>query len=126
MIERFISEVPRRIWGEKAPHRSRFGEAEFNVASWIRFEHSRGPLKLMIHHEDEAGEHLEVVDSTGAPGDGNALLSGVVRVRFTGKVKAMRVLLGVSDPEVIWSVDELYVQRRGTPVARENKLISGF
>lgn len=126
MIERLVSEVPERIWQVATARKGRVREEQFNVASWVRFHNSGGQLKLLIHYEDESGEHVTPVDGVSAPGDGTALLSGVVKLRFTGRVQAVRVLLGVSDSETSWSVDELYMQRRGEAMTRQHKLIAGF
>lgn len=126
MIERLVSEVPEHIWQPPVVRRGRVWEDRFNVAAWVRFHESGGQLRLLVHYEDEGGEHRVPVDSVSAPGDGTALLSGVVKLRFTGKPLVVRIMLGLSDRGTSWSVDELYMQRTSESITRQHKLIAGF
>lgn len=126
MVEKEITVVPTRIWAEGKPPRLRVWEAEFNVASWIRVSGASGDLVLSVKYLDEAGEHMALVDRTSVEGDGSALMSGLVRLRFTGDVKMVSVVLKHSDAAMRYQVDELYFQRKGSALAPEDKLISNF
>lgn len=126
MIEKFIAKVPPRIWEEGRPPRMRVWENEFNVAAWIRFMGGPGEATLVIFHIDEAGEHTTPVDSVHVEGDGTALMSGLVRLRFTGQVEQVQVDLQLGDSRRRFLVDELFFQRRGSALRSEDKLISNF
>ncbi len=126
MIEKFIAKVPDRIWEEGRPARLRIWEGEYNVASWVRVTGATGALELLITYSDEAGEHRARVDSTEIRADGSALLSGMVRLRFTGKVEQVQVVLMLGNPQMRFVVEELYVQRRGSTLSRTDKLISNY
>jgi len=80
----------------------------------------------MVLHEDEAGEHVSLVDRTSIAGDGSSLMSGLIRMRFTGSVSKVQVMLRLSDPAMRFQVDELFVQRRGNALRRQDKLISNY
>ncbi len=126
MIEKMVATVPSRIWAEGKPPRMRVWEAEFNVASWIRVSGGSSELQLVVCHADEEGEHQSLVDRTLIEGEGSALMSGMVRLRFTGEVHAVEIRLRVSDPSVRHKVDELFFQRRGSALSNDDKLISNF
>lgn len=125
MLEKFIARVPPRIWQEGQPARSRNWESEFNVASWVRMTAGKGRLELIIRHMDEAGDHLTVVDASESAGHDSALLAGVVRLRFQGRVEQVQVGLRLAHADMRYQVDELFMQRRGA-VQRQEKLISNF
>ncbi|MDF1780939.1 MAG: hypothetical protein P1U67_06540 [Alcanivoracaceae bacterium] len=126
MVQKLVAEVPSRIWGEARPPRMRVWENEFNVASWIRVSGGNGELALTAFHIDEAGEHTTLIDRTLIDGDGSALMSGLVRLRFTGEVELVQVHLKLGDAAMRFHVDELFFQRRGSNLRREDKLISNF
>lgn len=126
MVQKLVAEVPSRIWGEGKPPRMRVWENEFNVASWIRVSGGNGELALTAFHIDEAGEHMTLIDRTLIDGDGSALMSGLVRLRFTGEVETVQVHLKLGDAAMRFHVDELFFQRRGSNLRREDKLISNF
>ncbi|MBQ0752645.1 MAG: hypothetical protein KBT87_08935 [Gammaproteobacteria bacterium] len=126
MIKNVIASVPARIWEENRPPRLKVWEVELNVASWIRVSGASGDLALVLVYEDEAGEHTSMVDRTAVDGDGSALMSGLVRTRITGDVARMHVVLQLSDEGMRFNVDELFVQRRGSAVQKEHKLISNY
>jgi len=126
MIEKMVATVPGRIWAEGKPARMRVWEAEFNVASWIRVHGGNCELKLLVCHTDESGAHQALVDRTLIDGEGSALMSGLVRLRFTGEVSGVEIRLAMSDPSVRHQVDELFFQRRGSALSNQDKLISNF
>lgn len=126
MIEKMVATVPDRIWAEGKPPRMRVWEAEFNVASWIRVSGGNSELLLVVNHTDEDGTHQSLVDRTLIDGDGSALMSGLVRLRFTGEVSGVDIKLKMSDPSVRHQVDELFFQRRGSALSGQDKLISNF
>jgi hypothetical protein len=126
MIDKHISDVPARIWAEGRPPKLRVWETEFNVAGWIKITGALGEATMLLHYEDEAGEHSCVVDRAAVTGEGSNLMSGLVKIRFTGQVSAVQVQLRLSDPAMRFQVDELFVQRRGNSLRREDKLISNY
>lgn len=126
MIEKFIAKVPARIWEEGRPPRLRVWEGEYNVASWVRVSGAIGSIELRMTYVDEAGEHSARVDGAEIARDGSALLSGMVKLRFTGQVEQLQAVLILSDPGMRFVVEELYVQRRGSTLSRTDKLISNF
>lgn len=126
MNEQRIARVPQRIWAEGRPDHAGSWESEFNMASWIRLTGVGGQMELVIRHRDEAGEHVTLVDRTDAGSQESALLSGVVRLRFQGRVEAVEVHLRPSGETMGYEVDELFMQRRDSVVGRESKLISNF
>lgn len=124
MFSRFVAQVPERVWKEGCPSHMRVWENEFNVAGWLRFLGGAGAAKLVIVHVDETGEHVTDVDHVHIKGEGTSLMSGMVRVRFTGRVDQVRVDLQVENSGQRFLVDELFIQRRGSNLRREDKLIS--
>lgn len=126
MIEKLIATVPQQIWEDGRPARLRVWEGEYNVASWVRVTGATGPVELVIVYTDEAGEHRSRVDSAAIRTDGSALLSGLVKLRFTGQVGQVQVMLGLGDAQMRFVVEELYVQRRGSVLNRTDKLISNY
>lgn len=126
MIDKHISDVPGRIWEEARPPKLRVWEAEFNVASWIKVTGATGDVTLLVRYDDESGEHDCVVDRSSVTSEASNLMSGLIRMRFTGKVGKVQVLLRLSDPAMRFQVDELFVQRRGNALRREDKLISNY
>lgn len=126
MNERCIARVPQRIWAEGRPEQARHWESEFNMASWIRLTGMGGRLELIVRHRDEAGDHETAVDAAEAAGQESALLSGMVRLRFQGRVEEVNVHLKLAGETMRYEVDELFMQRRDSALGRENKLISNF
>lgn len=126
MIDKHIADVPKRIWEEGRPPKLRIWDAEFNVAGWIKVSGAQGEVVLQVNYEDEAGEHACVVDRCQVSGDSSSLMSGLIRMRFTGSVDNVRVVLRLSEPAMRFHVDELFVQRRGSTLRREDKLISNY
>jgi hypothetical protein len=124
MFDKLIADVPTRIWEEGRPAEQRIWDTEFNVASWIKVSGYQGEVSLLMRYEDESGENHRVVDHCKVTSGDRALLSGPVGVRFTGKVKKVQMLLRLADPAIRFHVDELFVQRKGQDLQRENKLIS--
>jgi microcompartment protein CcmK/EutM len=126
MTEQRIARVPQRIWADGRPAQARNWESEFNMASWIRLTGLGGQVQLVIRHRDEAGEHVTPVDSVDAGSQESVLLSGVVRLRFQGRVEEVDVDVKAADETLRYEVDELFMQRRQAVSGRENKLISNF
>jgi hypothetical protein len=124
MQNKLIADVPARIWEDGRPTGLHIWDAEFNVAAWVRVSGTNGEIRLLLCHEDDAGQHGCIVDSCAVSGESNSLVSGLISVRFTGKVKKVQMILKLSDPEIRTHVDELFVQRKGREMRRENKLIS--
>jgi hypothetical protein len=126
MIDKHVSDVPARIWEEGRPPRLRIWEAEFNVASWIKVMGATGEVSLLMRYDDESGEHDCLIDRSSVSSESSNLMSGLVRMRFTGKVGRVQVLVRLSNPSMRFQVDELFVQRRGNALRREDKLISNY
>ena len=110
MIDKFIADVPASVWEEGRPARQRSWESSFNVAAWVRITNGRGKVSLLIVHTDETGEQRALVDQTEITIDGSSLLSSQVRLRFTGKVTSVRVVLQLEDAAMRHQVEELYMQ----------------
>ena len=126
MIDKFIADVPARIWAEGRPPKLRNWEAEYNVAGWIKISGATGEMSLLVRYEDEAGQHDSLVDRCTVTSEGSSLVSGLIRLRFSGEVGRVQVILRLSDPAMRFQVDELFVQRRGNALRREDKLISNY
>lgn len=126
MINKVVANVPARIWETRKPPSLKVWEAELNIASWIRMSGGNGELALMMAYEDEKGEHMSLIDRAFVDGDGSALMSGLVRIKLTGNVERMQVVLQLSDSGMRFSVDELFVQPKDSAVQSEYKLISNF
>jgi len=126
MNEQRIARVPQRIWSEGRPANARNWESEFNMASWIRLTGAGGHMELLIRYRDDGGEHVTRVDSVEAGGQESALLSGVVRLRFQGRVEGVDIYLKLAGETMRYEVDELFMQRRDSALGREMKLISNF
>lgn len=126
MSEQCVARVPRRIWAEGCPDNARHWQTQFNVASWIRMTALGGRLEMIIRHRDEAGEHVTTVDSAEVAGQASALLSGVVRLAFQGRVEEVSVCLKLDRVDVRYEVEELFMQRRNSALEQQAKLISNF
>ena len=126
MIEKFIAKVPSRIWADGRPTRARQWDAEFNVAAWTRVSGQPGALQLLVRYLDANNDQAVLVDAAEVDGDGSALLSGVVRLRFTDSVEQVQLSLRLSSPDMRYVVEELYMQRRGTVLRPRDKLISNY
>ena len=126
MVAKYIAEIPSRIWAEGRPPKVRAWETQFNVASWVRISGATGDVGLEIRWRDERGDQSVRVDRTEAGGDGSVLLSGMVQLRFSGKVENVNAVLTLGSPSMRFVVDELFMQRRGAQQTVQNKLISNF
>ncbi|GAA5111949.1 hypothetical protein [Alloalcanivorax gelatiniphagus] len=126
MIEKSIAKVPSRIWASGRPARARQWDAEFNVAAWARLSGQAGTVQLVVRYLDARNDHVVLVDAAESRGDGSALLSGTVRLRFTDDVEQVQLCLRLSDPAMRYVVEELYMQRRGTALRPQDKLISNY
>lgn len=126
MIEKFIAKVPSRIWADGRPARVRQWDAEFNVAAWVRVSAALGTVQLMVRYLDSKNDQAVLVDAAEVKGDGSALLSGLVKLRFTDSVEQVQISLRLSDPAMRYVVEELYMQRRGTVLRPQDKLISNY
>ncbi|MFP1684097.1 hypothetical protein ACLD0W_16410 [Alloalcanivorax sp. C16-1] len=126
MIEKVIAKVPDRIWASERPARARQWDAEFNVAAWARVSGQPGTLQLVVRYLDTSNHHAVLVDAAEVSGDGSALLSGLVRLRFTDSVEQVQLSLRLSDPGTRYVIEELYMQRRGTALRPQDKLISNY
>lgn len=126
MIEKFIAKVPSRIWADGRPPRARQWDAEFNVAAWARVSGQPGKIQLLVRYLDTNNDQAVLVDAAQVEGDGSTLLSGLVRLRFTDNVEQVQVSLRLSDPGMRYVVEELYMQRRGTALRPQDKLISNY
>ena len=124
MIEKVIAKVPNRIWASARPARARQWDAEFNVAAWVRVSGQPGTLQLVVRYLDASNHPAVLVDAAEVGGDGSALLSGLVRLRFTDSVEQVQLSLRLSDPGTRYVIEELYMQRRGTALRPQDKLIS--
>lgn len=126
MIEKFIAKVPSRIWTDGQPARARQWDAEFNVAAWARVSGAAGTVQLLVRYLDSKNDQAVLVDAAEINGDGSALLSGLVKLRFTDSVEQVQISLRLSDPAMRYAVEELYMQRRGTVLRPQDKLISNY
>ncbi|EKF74467.1 hypothetical protein A11A3_08600 [Alcanivorax hongdengensis A-11-3] len=126
MIEKFIAKVPTRIWSEGRPPRARQWESEFNVASWVRVGGAAGQVQLVVRYMDDKNDHAVLVDTADVGGDGSALLSGMVRLRFTDAVEQVQISLRLADASMTHIVEELFMQRRGAALRPGDKLISNY
>lgn len=120
-----VSQVPARVW-ETNGVRQRVRGGEFNVAAWVQLKGPASQVLLVVEHQDEAGRHEALVDKASTSGDGSLLMSGLVSLRFTGKVEQVKVSLVIAEQGVTFRVDELYMQRRGAALDQHDKLISNF
>lgn len=126
MIEKFIAKVPSRIWAEGRPAKVGQWEAEFNVASWVRFAGAAGQVQLVVRYVDNSHDRAVVVDTTEVTGEGSALLSGSILLRLNGEVDQVQVSLRLANPAMNFVVEELFMQRRGSALGASDKLISNF
>ena len=126
MIEKFIAKVPSRIWADGRPAKARQWDAEFNVAAWARISGKPGTVQLLVRYLDTNNDQAILVDAAEVNGDGSSLLSGLVRLRFNDSVEQVQVSLRLSDPGMRYVVEELYMQRRGTALRPQDKLISNY
>lgn len=126
MIEKFIAKVPTRIWADGRPPRARQWDAEFNVAAWTRVSGAAGNVQLLVRYLDSNNDQAVLVDAAEVNGDGSALLSGLIKLRFTDSVEQVQISLRLSDPAMRYVVEELYMQRRGTVLRPQDKLISNY
>ncbi|HIK75354.1 MAG: hypothetical protein RH947_04880 [Alcanivorax sp.] len=126
MIEKFIAKVPSRIWADGRPAKARQWDAEFNVAAWARISGKPGTVQLLVRYLDTNNDQAILVDAAEVNGDGSALLSGLVRLRFNESVEQVQVSLRLSDPGMRYVVEELYMQRRGSALRPQDKLISNY
>lgn len=125
MIEKFIADVPASVWEEGRPARLPNWESSFNVAAWVRVSGATGKVSLVVLHQDDAGEHRTLVDGASVNSDGSSLLSSQIRLRFTGKVKAVKVLLQLENPAMRHQVEELYMQWQESR-QQQRKLIASY
>ena len=126
MTEKFVATVPQRIWEEGRPAGARSWQSEFNIAAWLRLLGRGGKVELLVRHFDAAGEHVTRVAAATGAGQDSVLLSGMARLRFQGPVEQVQVSLGLSDADITYQVDELFMQRRDSALPRQEKLISNF
>ena len=117
---------PSRIWADGRPAKARQWDAEFNVAAWARISGKPGTVQLLVRYLDTNNDQAILVDAAEVNGDGSALLSGLVRLRFNDSVEQVQVSLRLSDPGMRYVVEELYMQRRGTALRPQDKLISNY
>lgn len=126
MIEKFIAKVPARIWADGRPGKARQWETDFNVASWVRIAGASGKVQLMVRYMDNQDDQAVLVDTADVAGDGSALLSGAVRLRFNAGIEQVQISLRLSDSNMTHVVDELFMQRRGASLRSSDKLISNY
>ena len=126
-----IARVPEHIW-DLPGEGQRVRGADFNVAAWIRVdsfgdsEVMADEVVLLVQHEDEAGVHRAVADRAHISEGGSALMAGLIHLRFTGEVRNVRVLLATESAGLLFQVDELFMQRKGSHADNEHKLISNY
>jgi hypothetical protein len=125
MIEQFIAVVPASIWQEGRPAGAKSWESSFNVAAWIRLSGTAGKVALMVRHSDDTGVHRTPVDSAVANQEGSSLMSSQIRLRFSGKVKEVAVVLQLDNPDTRYQVEELYMQLQESH-QQQRKLIASF
>lgn len=125
MIEKFIADVPAKVWEEGRPARLPNWESSFNLAAWVRITGATGKISLLVLHHDDAGEHRTLVDGANVSVDGSSLLSSQIRIRFVGKVKSVKVLLQLENPAMRHQVEELYMQWQESR-QQQHKLIASY
>lgn len=123
MVNKILAEVPSHVWDDGQRGKAPFVDAEFNVAGWLRLK-GKGVACLLLCHEDDAGQHSSIVEHCAVNGESSQLMSGAVKVRLTGIVTKVEVILKLTSDEMQFQVDELFVERKKRDVPRENKLIS--
>lgn len=122
-----LANVPERIWELPAAAGQLYRGADYNVAAWVHVEDYEGEILLLVQHEDEAGRHRAVVDRAVLKrGEASLLMSGLINLRFTGEVSAVKVLLAGEQGDLRYRVDELFMQRTGERGGPQNKLISNY
>lgn len=125
MIEKYIADVPASVWEEGRPARLPNWESSFNVAAWVRISGAAGKIALLVIHQDDAGEHRTLVDGANISSDGSSLLSSQIRLRFIGKVKAVKAVLQLENPAMRHQVEELYMQWQESR-QQQRKLIASY
>lgn len=126
MVDKIVASVPARIWEEGRPGKQKLWDVEYNVASWVRINGAQGDVALAVHYEDEAGSHQHQVDRAAVNSESSHLMSGLIKLRLTGKVSRFDMVLSLSNPAMRHQVDELFIQRKGSALSRETKLISNY
>lgn len=104
-----LTEVPENILVKPSNiQKNTKWQSDYNVAAWFRFDRiTQQPLNLHIQWQDANGEHTLCVDQTVVNAS-SLLLSGIARLRITGKLSALTVVVECDHHE--YQVDELFVQ----------------
>ena len=121
--EKFIARVPEKIV-EAANFPLRSWQRTFNAACWVRFQHALPhEVSLVLHFTDDEGKKAAAIDRCRCDKSNNILLSGHFTLAGKGKVKEMGLYLAVSDSEVSYVIDELYIQSCEAGAAPQAKII---
>lgn len=113
MIDHYICAVPESVWSQGRPPNTCVWEASFNLMAWVNASHATGGIELMMQHSDAAGDHYTRVDAVQGSGPKTHLLSSQIRLRFCGKVTAVRVILRLTNGNMLYRLDELWIQPQG-------------
>lgn len=121
MRKQKLTDVPDNILVKpEAVKRNNKWQSEYNIAAWFRFESvTLTPIKLHIVWKDDAGDQSMCVDQT-VINSASLLLSGIARLKVTGKMKAMSVVVETDDSG--YTVDELFVQPTRTNTNKKQAL----
>lgn len=124
MMERFVCNVPQRIWQEGRPAGSRSWRSVFNVAGWLKLDsESQGRVALLVVREDGKDVHRTTIDSCRANGKGTLLLSSEVELPLSDKITSLRLIVQFEDDAARYHFDELYMQLKRGQV-KQSKLIA--
>lgn len=121
MRKQKLTDVPDNILVKpEAVKRDNKWQSDYNVAAWFRFESvTLSPIKLHIYWKDDAGDQAMCVDQTHIS-SASLLLSGIARLKVTGHMKSMSVVVETDDSQ--FTVDELFVQPARTGSTKKQAL----
>ncbi len=117
MLERQVAPVPGSTFSQPGIGAAQKWVADYNVSCWLRARAQfSSTVTLAVRYCDATGERQAEVDRAGFQKEGSLLLSGRVSLSATGPIESMTVWL-LSEPACELQVDELYLQRVGSPAA---------
>lgn len=122
-FERLLASVPPATYVQQGVAATQKWAADYNVACWVRGRSgSSVKLTLLLRYRDASGERQVMVDRADCRQQGGMLLAGRIALPATGKIEEMSAWL-LGDPLCEVDVDELYVQRVGSPVESKSLVV---